>query len=82
MHLLNPRVRTQETIHSRRFPNMVWNATKLNVDQERQDTTLGTSQTAPTLTQEAEVESRRTDWLPQLNQTINQGQFGEDQQVT
>jgi hypothetical protein len=57
-------------------------STKLDIDQERQNTTLGTRQMTPSLAQEPEAEARRTDRLLQTNQTLNQGQVGKDQQVT
>jgi hypothetical protein len=82
MHLLNPSVRTQETIHRRGFPDVSRNAAKLDVDQERQSTTMGTRQTTPSLAQETEVVARQTDRLPQRNQLLNQGQLREDQQIT
>jgi hypothetical protein len=49
MHLLNPSMRTQEMIHRRGFSDMRRYTTKLDVDQERQNMTMGTGQTTPLL---------------------------------
>jgi anti-sigma regulatory factor (Ser/Thr protein kinase) len=49
MNLLNPSMRTQETIHCRGFPDMDRYAAKLDINEERQNATTGTRQTTPSL---------------------------------
>jgi hypothetical protein len=74
-------MRTQEAIHRRSIPDVGRDSSELNIKQKWQNTCMGTSQTIPTLAQQAKTEPGRADWLLQPNQTINQGHVREDQQV-
>ena len=81
MHLLDPSMRTQEAIHRRSLPDVGRDSSELNIKQKRQNACMSTSQTIPTLAQQAKTEPRLMDWLLQPNQMINHGHVGEDQQV-